>query len=247
MTYFSFLALFLVPPLLLLSLLNVLDQRNGRYVPGSLRAWPPLAVMSALVGIAVLYTTPWDNYLVATRVWWYDPALVSGLLIGWVPIEEYTFFVLQTIMTSLWTIFLARRLGYVGPQSDVEQKRGTLVRVGSFSITFLLWLFSLWLLFGDWQPGRYLALELSWALPPILLQLGFGGDILWKYRRLVLWSLLPTIVYLCIGDAIAIGSGTWTIDPEQSTGLLVGNLPLEEIGELSGLTGFLIQFCNKYS
>ena len=29
--------------------------------------------------IAVVYTTHWDNYLVATRVWWYDPALVSGI------------------------------------------------------------------------------------------------------------------------------------------------------------------------
>ena len=24
-----------------------------------------------------VYTTPWDNYLVATNVWWYDPALVK--------------------------------------------------------------------------------------------------------------------------------------------------------------------------
>jgi len=230
MTYFGFLALFLAPPLLLFSLLNIWDERNGRLVPVALRTWSPLAGLVTLVFIAVTYTTPWDNYLVATRVWWYDPALVSGLVIGWVPIEEYTFFVLQTVMTGLWTIFLARRLGYTdAKRSVIEQKRGVQVRIGSFAVVTLIWFVSLWILFSDWRAGRYLALELSWALPPILLQIGFGGDILWKYRRLVFWSLLPVTLYLCIGDSIAIGSGTWTISPEQSMGLLVGNLPIEEI------------------
>ena len=51
--------------------------------------------------VAVLYTTPWDNYLVATGVWWYDPHLVAGLVLGWVPIEEYTFFILQTLAMGL--------------------------------------------------------------------------------------------------------------------------------------------------
>ena len=59
--------------------------------------------------LAVVYTTPWDNYLVATGVWYYDPQLVSGIVLGWVPIEEYTFFVLQTILTSLVLLFVARR------------------------------------------------------------------------------------------------------------------------------------------
>ena len=62
--------------------------------------------------IALLYTTPWDNYLVATGVWWYDPALVTGLTLGWVPIEEYTFFILQTLLAGLWLAFLARRLEF---------------------------------------------------------------------------------------------------------------------------------------
>ena len=63
-----------------------------------------MAQCSLLVLIAVAYTTPWDNYLVATNVWWYDESLVTGLKLGWVPIEEYTFFVLQTLMTGLWTL-----------------------------------------------------------------------------------------------------------------------------------------------
>jgi len=65
--------------------------------------------MLALIGLSVLYTTPWDNYLVATRVWYYDPALVLNAIIGYVPIEEYTFFILQTILTGLFTLWLWQR------------------------------------------------------------------------------------------------------------------------------------------
>jgi len=229
MTYFGFLALFLLTPLVLLCLVYSWDQRRGRQLPHSLQYGPPLLALFILVVLAVLYTTPWDNYLVATRVWWYDPQLVTGLVLGWVPIEEYTFFVLQTLFTGLWTIFLARRIGRSLIPSEVDGQSGSPVRFWSVCIGGLLWIGSIWLLIGNWKPGTYLGLELVWVLPPILLQLGFGADLLWRHRKLVLWSLLPTTIYLCICDAIAIDSGTWTIDPQQSTGILVGNLPVEEI------------------
>jgi lycopene cyclase domain-containing protein len=61
------------------------------------------------------------------------------------------------------------------------------------------------------------------------LQLGFGADILWRHRRLVLGALLPTTLYLSLADAIAINLGTWTINPQQSLHLLLGGvLPVEE-------------------
>jgi len=67
-------------------------------------------------------------------------------------------------------------------------------------------------------------------LPPIIVQLFVGADYLWQQRRLVAAALLPPIVYLCVADALAIGSGTWTINPARSTGiLLAGVLPLEEL------------------
>jgi lycopene cyclase domain-containing protein len=74
-----------------------------------------------------------------------------------------------------------------------------------------------------------LALELGWALPPIMLQLGFGVDILWRQRRVVLGTIVPMTLYLSAADALAIGWGTWTIDPEQSLHFLLGGvLPIEE-------------------
>ena len=62
MTYFGFLARFLLPPLAILIALTWWDRRRGRPQPAALNAWPPLAVIAAHVVVAVLYTTPWDNY-----------------------------------------------------------------------------------------------------------------------------------------------------------------------------------------
>jgi lycopene cyclase domain-containing protein len=93
----------------------------------------------------------------------------------------------------------------------------------------LLWVASLFLLLSGWQPGSYLSLELAWALPPIIFQLAFGADILWHYRRIVLPSILLATLYLSGIDTLAIDGGTWTFNPERSTGIMLGGvLPIEE-------------------
>jgi 15-cis-phytoene synthase/lycopene beta-cyclase len=93
----------------------------------------------------------------------------------------------------------------------------------------VLWLGSLFLLFSGWQPGTYMGLELAWALPPIALQLAFGADILWRYRRWVILGIVPMTLYLSAADALAIDGGIWTINPEKSVHLLIGGiLPVEE-------------------
>lgn len=226
-TYFGFLARFLGPPLIFLILVTLWDHKQGRSLPATLRSWPAGFVILAHVLVAILYTTPWDNYLVATGVWWYDPKLVTGIVLGWVPIEEYTFFVLQTIMTGLWVAFLARRLSVVNGSVSQLRHRPFLRWMATFCVG-AIWLGSLILFLTDWQPGTYVTLILVWALIPIGLQLALGGDILWHYRRLVFWSLIPVTLYLAIGDGLAIRSGTWTVDPVQSTGIFFGSLPLEE-------------------
>ena len=62
-----------------------------------------------LILVAVVYTTPWDNYLVASRVWYYDPRLVLNAILGYVPLEEYLFFILQTLLAGLFAVWLWRR------------------------------------------------------------------------------------------------------------------------------------------
>ncbi len=223
MTYLGYLALFVVVPLLLVSGLTLCDARRGKILPNALRGFPAWLTLAAHVLAALLYTTPWDNYLVATGVWWYDPKLVAGITIGWVPIEEYTFFVLQTLLSGLWLLWLARRLPV--PDRPLSPK----LRWISASVTGLIWLASVVGLLSGWKPGVYLTIQLTWALPPIIFQLAFGADILWRYRRLVLLTLVPATLYLGATDAVAIGAGTWVIDRAQSLALYLGGvLPLEE-------------------
>ncbi len=225
MTYFGFLLIFLGIPMLMLAALNVADKRAGRQLPTELTNWLPGAAILAHVLVAVAYTTPWDNYLVATGVWWYDPQLVTGFTIGWVPIEEYTFFILQPLLAGLWLVYLARRLPFGSAiKSNVPSKRW--LATGAAGV---VWLGSAAMLISGWQPGTYLGLILVWALLPIMFQLWFGADILWQHRYLIATTIVTVTLYLSAADAIAIGSGTWTIDPAQSLQIYFGGvLPLEE-------------------
>src|SRR6185436_12337140 len=107
MTYFGFLLRFLFIPILILLAITVWD--NHKPIPGFRNGRAVWVAIGIHILLAVVYTTPWDNYLVATGVWYYNPTLVAGFMIGYVPIEEYTFFVGETILSGLWWWFLARR------------------------------------------------------------------------------------------------------------------------------------------
>jgi lycopene cyclase domain-containing protein len=226
-TYFGFLLRFVVVPIAILLGVALWDRRQGRERPLSLRRWPVWAAIVLHMVVALVYTTPWDNYLVATRVWWYNADLVSGSVLGWVPVEEYTFFLLQPVLTGLWLVFLARRLSL--PSGPVSPSLRSM-RLWLPAALGLIWVAAAIALLAGIQPATYLALTLVWAVPPTALQLAFGADILWHYRRLVLWTLVPVTLYLSAADSLAIGRwGTWTIDPAQSLHILIGGmLPVEE-------------------
>ncbi len=223
MSYFGFLLLFLIAPIFIMLGIALWDSRQGRERAVSLSGWSIWPAIALHVVVAVLYTTPWDNYLVATRVWWYDPDLVTGLTIGWVPVEEYTFFILQPILSGLWLLFLLRRV------TASESKLRPSLRLWLSVTLGIIWLGAAGLLLSGWQPGAYLTLELVWALPPIALQFAFGADILWQQRRLLLLAIGPVTLFLSAADSLAIGWGTWTINPEKSLNIFLGGtLPIEE-------------------
>jgi lycopene cyclase domain-containing protein len=225
MKYFGFLARFVLIPLGLLSLIAWWDARRGKKLPPSLDALPAAAVVAGHVALAVAYTTPWDNYLVASRVWWYNRKLVSGLILGYVPIEEYSFFVLQTLLTGSWMLFLGRHL----PEALPKPVNAVKLRIGMTFAIGVIWLGAVWNLFRGPKSRTYLSLTLAWALLPIMLQVAFGGDILWQQRRLIALGIIPATLYLGISDSLAIDSGTWTINPEKTVNIHIGGkLPLEE-------------------
>lgn len=222
MTYFQFLLVFLCLPLAALLTLSLIDRRDGAHT-----GFPSRKAVWIAIGLHVLlalgYTTPWDNYLVATGVWFYAPKLISGILIGWVPVEEYIFFVLETVLTGLWWWFLVH-----GLQSSGEFKPNNPNRRAIVAILGIVWLLAMALLVSGWRPATYLSLILAWSMPPMILQSVFGADILWHYRKLVILTVLPVFLFISAADSMAIHSGTWTINPAQSLNFFIGALPVEE-------------------
>lgn len=205
MSYLAFHLVFLLPPLTLLALLGL---------PKGL----PLKGYLLMPLIALVWTTPWDNLLVYLGVWGYPEERVL-LRIGYVPLEEYLFFLLQPLLTGLWTWHLWRRL----PQEPAgpEGARGLGARV------FLL----LSILGGGlllWEEGTYLGLILVWFGPVLALQWGFGGDLLLGMRRPYLWGILIPTLYLWAADWFAIQNGIWEISKRYTLDLSPLGLPLEE-------------------
>lgn len=211
MTYLNFLIFFVIIPLMLLTALL------RRYL--TREWWGYIGVMCV---IAVVWTTPWDNYLVANNIWGYDDDRVIGT-IGYVPIEEYSFFVLQTMLTS---VLLAGIRQWVKP---TDRPFKPLPWYAGLIIVLPLLLIVLGMIStGDLQ-YHYLVLELGWlALPPFAIQYLWGLDILRHYWRVWLLGVLIPTVWLCAVDGIAIDAGTWRFDPAQITGIKIGVLPLEE-------------------
>ncbi len=226
MTYFGFLLRFLVIPILVFLAIAWWDNKNNRPTLGFKNGKAVWIGILIHIILAVAYTTPWDNYLVATGVWYYNPDLVTGIVIGYVPIEEYTFFVLETILAGLWWWFLARRI----PEPTNEFKPSKTGRIISFGVLFVLWVIFTYLFFFGGVDLTYLSIILFWALPAIFPQMLFGADILWHYRKLVFTAIFVPGLYLSFMDIIALTDTTWSISRQQTTGILSFNiLPLEEV------------------
>lgn len=226
MTYFGYLALFFGIPLLVLAALLLRDARRRIPLPADLRTRPSWLLMTGLAVVAMLYTTPWDNHLIAQRTWTYSPALVSGLRLDHLPLEEFLFFSLQSLVLAMWLLWLAKR----APVLSVPPARHKRLRLAVAGVVAACWAGGLALLLGGWQHATYLGWELAWALPPLIVQLAVGADLLWRRRHLFLMAVVPAVLYLSVTDALAITRGIWTISPAQSLGMLLGGvLPIEEV------------------
>lgn len=110
MTYAGFLLAFLVVPIVLLlaALLRGRTLKRFHWVGGGLVAL-----------IAFCYTTPWDNYAAARRLWTFDPAFVWGppLWFGSLPLEEYLFYLAEAALVCLAVVALAR-VPWLAPEPD---------------------------------------------------------------------------------------------------------------------------------
>jgi lycopene beta-cyclase len=208
-TYLQFHLIFILPPLLVLA---IAARRAARSIDR------PLAFVPLVAIIAFVYTTPWDNYLVRRGVWWYGPERVIGT-VGYVPVEEYAFFVLQPLLTGFWLyIVLAAAPG--------REPLGSGVRAWGSAGYALLALGGLLALSTD--SGLYAGLILTWAAPVLAAQWAFAGGEIWRRRRAFAAAVIVPTVYLWVADAIAIQQGIWEISERFTVGIGVAGLPLEE-------------------
>ena len=99
MTYARFLGLFVVLPILLL----VVRYRRTL-------SWRGLAPMGLLLVVVYAATTPWDNLAVKWGLWGFDPERIWGIKLWYLPLEEYLFFGLQTVLVGLWAGARLRRV-----------------------------------------------------------------------------------------------------------------------------------------
>lgn len=209
MTYFEFHLVFILPILLLQ--LFLLWRRRASFTQVL------LAIVTMSV-VALVYTTPWDNYLVKNEVWWYGADRVLAV-IGYVPVEEYAFFVLQTFLTGIF-FYLLRTPVSVGFTPDrVSKQTGVIF----WSILTLAGFSAL-----GFERSFYFGLIFAWATPVILFQWIIGGDRLFARKELLLKAILIPTFYLSLADSVAIASGIWAISEDYTLGLKIGNLPVEE-------------------
>ncbi len=217
MTYLNFLLLFIGIPITVLGTYTYFYPHPDKkyFLKGIL----------VLCGLAFVYTTPWDNYLLAQKVWWYGPDRIL-FTIGYVPIEEYTFFLVQPIMTGLWTFLILNHTLKLKP-ADPKNKILKLMKFFGLLLILGVLIYGVQALF--YERSFYMGLILAWATPIVLLQFAIGGQhILANLKIFLLSSLTPTL-YLWRADLFALQDGIWDISEKHTLGYGLGDLPLEEM------------------
>ncbi len=243
MTYLQFHYLWTFPLLIGLLLWAYFKMRNLKTI------WRTGILVHIL--LALTYTTPWDNFLIARSVWTYPADRVVGVW-GYVPYEEYLFFVLQTVICalSLYLAWFVSKRSFDGDLYLVENTMSSSKRARLLGGVFflLITVLSVWGLFYD--SSFYLSLIFVWASPVFALQWFVGGDSLWRERRMAGTVLLLNSGYFWVADAFALKQGIWSISEQYTLGWQVAGLPLEEalffmVTSLLVIQGLTLLHCPK--
>ncbi|MGB0184274.1 MAG: lycopene cyclase domain-containing protein [Opitutales bacterium] len=219
MSYLTFLLLWVVAPTCFLLL--YLKARAHLKPQSMLLQWH--WVGSAILAlIAFFWTTPWDNFIVARGIWSYGAERVIGVM-GYVPLEEYLFFILMPLFNS--TLFATLFLRGLKVESTWRERQ-----IGSRAIVLVAGILLMLLAASLLKQERfgYLSFTLLWFVPPLVLQWFFDPRALQQKLGLILAATLLPTLYFSIADAFAIADGIWSINPMTRTGWEMGHLPFEE-------------------
>lgn len=226
LTYPQFHAAFVFPAVLALLAGATVSRRLARertvWVQGGSRSyWLDVAL---LVGLAIAYTTPWDNFLIAQGVWRYGPDRVLAT-IGYAPVSEYAFFAAQTVLTALWLSHLPADPAQADQRSWGLRSRNR-ERLLAVALAGALFVLGWWFLQAD--PTFYLGAILAWATPVLALQWAVGAPALLDRHRTVLLGVAVPSLYLSVVDRVAIHQGVWELSHTYTTGVTLAGLPVEE-------------------
>ena len=218
-TYLRFHLIFNLPPLALLAALN----------------WPEpwthgekLALGLVLLAVLV-FTTPWDNLAAKWGIWGF-PREKYSLRIGYLPVEEYAFFLLQSlnVMLAVRALFLFFPDWLTGQETALGP--WTLQCLGASVIPWGLVALQLRWLRRKAGPRVNYAIHLAWFLPVIYAQWVLAPYLFWEHAGLLALVTGAFGVYYTLADLAAVRAGTWFFDEKQITGVkLAGLLPWEEI------------------
>ncbi|CAD6967149.1 unnamed protein product [Tilletia controversa] len=199
--------------------------------------------------VAFVWTTAWDSELIRMRAWGYPRACVLGTV--WrTPVEEYFFFLIQSVMSTLFTTLLTRWILpplYLQPQATRSSvlRAGTLMPISyaalclsglalayrsedqhNYYLGMILWWSSVPLMLLTWGAADYMAAVCS----PTVLEGARGAyrPALGRAAAVFASVAVPT-GYLWFADVFALRRGTWFISRHTSLEIFViPDLPIEE-------------------
>lgn len=227
LSYLELLFFFLMLPITALALISLYRDKDGIW-------WDRDAFngLIIIVVIAFLYTTPWDNLMIAEGVWWYGEEAVITYF--WeAPLGEYLFFILQPVLTG-FLLFHISKLSY--PDMNIVTRKNRIQGVAA-GLTVMTAGAALMLN----QETFYMGSILFWAGPVLAIQWGFGWPYLVKNWKVVATAITVPTLYLWAVDYYAISEGLWIISEAHTTGLAVGVLPVEEMFFFLVTNVFIVQ------
>lgn len=110
MTYLQFHLIFNLPVILFLLWLNRKLMRPAH--------WKWIAVICVVV---VVFTFPWDSWAVSEGIWGFTEGRVAAF-IGNLPVEEVSFFLLETFVASLLLIWIISRTKTKGQPASASKE-----------------------------------------------------------------------------------------------------------------------------
>ncbi len=219
MTYLRFHLIFNLPLLIVLAALG----GTVRWTAEELEAF------GIVLLAAMIFTTPWDNLAVKWGIWGF-PREKYRARIGYLPAEEYAFFLLQSasVMLAMRALFHWFPDWELGQETEVG--KGTLIFLGASVIPWAIVAINLRWLRRKAGPSANYALHLAWFLPVIYAQWVLAPPLFWEHAGLLVLLTAAFGIYYTLADLAAVRAGTWFFDEKQITGVKLGGiLPWEEI------------------